>query len=118
MGLPLFRMTAEMTGGSLSIQSTEGVGTTVTAVLHTDHLDCPPLGDLPGVMAMLIQGSPNIDFLLTHATPQGEYSLDTREIREMLGPEVPLDSPEVFLWVSEYLSEQEANLNCPHSGQD
>ena len=32
MGIPLFRMAAEATGGSLSITSKPGAGTTVTAV--------------------------------------------------------------------------------------
>ena len=40
LGLPLYRMAAEQTGGSFSIESVEGEGTTVTAVFHRDHLDC------------------------------------------------------------------------------
>lgn len=110
MGIPFFRMAAEQTGGSVTLESTEGVGTTVTAVFHLDHLDCPPMGDLSGAVALMIQGSPQCDFLFTHTTPRGSAELDTREMREMLGPDVPLDDPSVFLWVSEYLSEQEANI--------
>jgi len=110
MGVPLFRMAAEQTGGSVKLESTEGAGTTVTAVFHLDHLDCPPMGDLPGAVALMLQGSPNTDFLLTHTTPRGSYTLDTREMREMLGAEVPLDAPEVFQWVSEFLTEQENNI--------
>lgn len=110
MGVPLFRMAAEQTGGSVELESAEGVGTTVRAVFHLDHLDCPPMGDLPGTAAMLIQGSPDADFRFVRTTPKGEYALDTREMREMLGPDVPLDSPEVFAWVSGYLAEQEDNI--------
>ena len=110
MGIPLYRLTAEQTGGSLRLESQEGVGTTVTAVFHLDHLDCPPLGDLAGVAAMLIQGSPEADFLITHTTPRGSYTLDTREVREMLGGDIPLDDPEVFLWLNGFLSEQEASI--------
>lgn len=110
LGIPLYRMAAEQTGGSVTLESAEGVGTTVTAVFHLEHLDCAPLGDLPGTMALIIQGSPKSDFLLTHTTPTGSYTLDTREMRELLGEEVPLDAPEVFAWVTEYLREQEAAL--------
>lgn len=110
MGIPFFRMAAEQTGGSVTLESTEGVGTTVTAVFHLDHLDCAPLGDLPGTAALIIQGSPGVDFRFSHTTPGGSYALDTREMREMLGPEVPLDAPEVYAWVTEYLREQEADL--------
>ena len=110
LGIPLYRLAAEQTGGSVTLESTEGVGTTVTAVFHLDHLDCAPLGDLPGTAALLIQGSPQTDFRFSHATPRGSYVLDTQEMREMLGPEVPLDAPEVFAWVTEYLAEQEAGI--------
>lgn len=110
MGIPLYRLTAEQTGGGLTVESEVGAGTTVTAVFHRDHLDCPPLGDFPGVAAMLIQGSPDADFLFVRSTPKGSYELDTREMREMLGENAPLNSPEVFLWVNEYLKEQEATI--------
>ena len=71
LGLPLYRMAAEQTGGSLDIQSTLGKGTTVTAVFHRRHLDCPPLGDLAGTVALLIQGSPELDLHYRHTTPRG-----------------------------------------------
>jgi nitrogen fixation/metabolism regulation signal transduction histidine kinase len=58
LGIPLYRMVAELTGGSVEIQSTQGVGTTVTAVFYTDHLDCPPLGNIAQVVALLIQAIP------------------------------------------------------------
>ncbi len=109
LGIPLYRMAAELTGGWVGLESTEEVGTTVTALFHLDHLDCPPMGDLPGAVALMIQGSPNCDFRFTHATPGGAAELDTRQMRELLGPDVPLDSPEVFQWVEEYLNEQEKN---------
>lgn len=111
LGIPLYRMAAEQTGGALKLESAEGVGTTVTAVFHLEHLDCPPLGDLPGAMATLIQGSPGADFRFSHSTALGSYCLDTREMRELLGPEVPLDAPEVFSWVTGYLQEQESAIH-------
>ena len=110
MGIPLYRMAAEQTGGSLSLESTLGAGTTITAVFHRDHLDCPPLGDLPGAAALMVQGSPQVDFTLVHTTVKGSYTFQTEQIRDLLGPEVPLDTPEVFLWIREFLAEQEANI--------
>ena len=110
LGIPLYRMAAEQTGGSVTLESAERVGTTVKAVFHLDHLDCAPMGDLPGTAALIIQGSPCADFLFAHTTPRGSYALDTREMRELLGPEVPLDAPEVFAWVTEYLGQQEAAI--------
>ena len=54
MGVPLFRMAAEMTGGSFEIDSEPGKGTVVTALFHTDHVDFVPLGDICSTVTMLI----------------------------------------------------------------
>ena len=110
MGVPLYRMAAEQTGGSFSIESTEGVGTTVTASFHLDHLDCAPLGDLAGTIAILIQGSPDINFTLARSTPRGNYIFTTQELRDYLGDEIPLDTPEIFLWLNSYLEELEQSV--------
>ena len=110
MGLPLYRMVAEQTGGSLDIQSTEGLGTDVTARFNRRHLDCPPLGDLAGTVALLIQGSPDIRWEYRHTTPKGEASLSTEELKSVLGNDISLAEPEIFAWIEDYLSEQEAQL--------
>ena len=110
LGLPLLRMTAEQTGGTLTIESQVGAGTTVTAGFHTDHIDCPPLGDLGGTVSLLIQGAPDVEWTWKHTTPRGSYFLDTRQLREILGPDVPLSEPSVTLWIREYLQEQEAAI--------
>ena len=50
LGLPLLRMAAEQTGGTMTVESRhrdthpDNHGTVVTAVFHTDHIDCPPWG--------------------------------------------------------------------------
>ncbi len=107
LGLPLLRLTAEQTGGTLEVESQEGAGTTVTALFHTDHIDCPPLGDLSATVALLIQGAPEVEWTWRHAALGGEYSLDTRQLREILGQDVPLSEPAVVLWIEGYLREQE-----------
>ena len=110
LGLPLLRMTAEQTGGTLEIESQVGIGTTVTALFHGSHIDCPPLGDLSGTVALLIQGAPDVEWTWHRTTPKGSYLLDTRELREILGPDVPLSEPSVTLWIREYLQEQEDTI--------
>ena len=107
LGLPLYRMAAEQTGGSLDIQSEVGKGTAVTARFQRRHLDCPPLGDLAGTVALLIQGSPDIELDYRHTTPNGTAELSTAQLREILGDGVSLAEPEVFAWIQEYLTEQE-----------
>ena len=110
LGLPLLRRAAEETGGTLSIESTLGVGTTVKAVFRADHIDCPPVGDMPGSITLLLQGAPEVELNYTHRVGAARIGLATRQLREELGDGISLAEPEVILWVRDYLQEQEALL--------
>ena len=111
LGLPLLRLAAEQTGGTLAVESREGVGTTVTAVFHAGHIDCPPLGDLAATVALLAQGlSGETELTYMHKGPQGAFTFDTAQVRAILGPEVPLSLPEVAQWMEGYVAEGEAGL--------
>ena len=103
LGLPLLRLAAEQTGGRLDIESTEGVGT-------TEHIDCPPVGDMAGTITLLIQGAPELELTYTHQVEERAFRLDTRQIRAELGEDVSPAEPEVILWLRDYLQEQEASL--------
>ena len=107
MGVPLFKMAAEQTGGKLEIVSDTGEdhGTTVTAYFYKDHLDFTPLGDVISTMTTLIQGHPDTDFLFTHLIDDKEIRLDTRELRAVLEG-VPLNTYDVLEWIREFLEEQ------------
>ena len=107
MGVPLFKMAAEQTGGKLEIISDTGEdhGTTVTAYFYKDHLDFTPLGDVISTVTTLIQGHPDTDFLFTHRIDDKEIRLDTRELRAVLEG-VPLNTYDVLEWIRGYLEEQ------------
>ena len=107
MGVPLFKMAAEQTGGKLEIISDTGEdhGTTVTAYFYKDHLDFTPLGDVISTVTTLIQGHPDTDFLFTHLIDDKEIRLDTRELRAVLEG-VPLNTYDVLEWIRGYLEEQ------------
>ena len=111
LGLPLLRMAAEQTGGSMTVESRhrdihpDNHGTTVTAVFHTDHIDCPPVGDLVATVTTLIQGHPDRDFYFRHADGDTVVELDTRQLREVLG-DVSLAEFEVLQWITGYLQDQ------------
>lgn len=108
LGLPLLRMAAEQTGGSLEVESSLGIGTAVTALFHRGHIDCPPLGDMAATVSLLAQGLPEgVELTYTRRSPKGEFRFDTAEIRAVLGPGVPLSDPEIAQWVREYVEEGE-----------
>ena len=110
LGIPLFKLAAEQTGGSITIKSSErstsaNHGTVVTAVFNKNHLDFTPLGDVVSTITTLIQGHPDRDFVFLHEKNGSSVSLDTREIREVL-EDIPLDSFEILCWIKDNLSEQ------------
>ncbi|MGN0494312.1 MAG: sensor histidine kinase [Acutalibacteraceae bacterium] len=111
MGVPLLKLAAEQTGGTLRIESRcerdypENHGTAVRAEFYKNHIDMTPLGDVISSILTLIQGHPDTDFLFKHILPDKTVSLDTRELKTVLG-DVPLNSYEVIKWIEEYLKEQ------------
>ena len=105
LGVPLFKMEAEMTGGEFSIRSTPGVGTTVTAQFVPSSVDMIPLGDINATIGLLIKCNPDRDFLFQREKDGQSFTLDTRELRAVLGEDVPLDANEVTHWIEEYLKE-------------
>ena len=109
LGLPLFREAAETAGGKMTIRSKEGVGTTVEASFELGNIDLPPLGDVPGSIVNLVQCNPELDFVFRVESDGETFCMDTREIREILQG-VPLSSPEVALFLREYLEEHTENL--------
>ena len=114
LGLPLLKMQSEMTGGSFSITSKSETehsdhGTTVTASFKKSSIDYLPLGDIVGTVCVLIQGMGNVDLIFRHTLPDGEIELSTEEMRQMLG-DVPLDLPEVIVWVKDFLEENYSSV--------
>jgi anti-sigma regulatory factor (Ser/Thr protein kinase) len=109
LGVPFFKMSSEMTGGSFSITSQPGVGTEVIARYRTDHIDMTPLGDMKETILLLVIGNPEVDFLYRHTLDGESFALDTRELREILG-DVPFSEPDITQWIREYLAEGEAEI--------
>lgn len=117
LGLPLLKMAAEGTGGTLFITSThkdedeKNCGTTVKATFYTNHIDCPPLGDVVSTMVLLVQSAPFLPrYIYRHVKDGKESHLDTKELHEQLGGDIPLNEPEILSFIGEYLKEQEDAL--------
>ena len=105
LGVPFFKMAAEMTGGSFQIDSTVGKGTAVTAVFTLDHIDRMPLGDIASTMTALIGPNPDRDFILDYRVDDRHFTMDTREFRSVLGPEISLSEPQVLAYIAGYIGE-------------
>ena len=109
LGVPLFKLSAEQTGGSFDIKSKVGEGTVTTASYVKSHVDMTPLGDINDTVKILIQCNPDIDFVFTRSTDNGSFTLDTRELREVLEG-VSLNTPDVLEWIAQFLEENTQNI--------
>ncbi len=112
LGLPLLKMTAQATGGEMSIASKMGEGTTVRVSFGLSHIDRPPMGDVPGVLHTLVLMNPQTDFHFAFDYDGKTFVLDTREIREAVAP-IPLDHPEISAWIRDCLKQ---NIDELHGG--
>lgn len=105
MGIPLFKMAAEMTGGHLELKSELGVGTEIAAHFKTDSIDFTPLGDIDATILTLITMHEEIDFVYRFKIDENEFVLKTSELKAILG-EVSFNDIDVRMWLKDYISEQ------------
>jgi len=99
-----------MCNGTFDISSEPGVGTTTEATFQHSHIDRPPLGDLAGTLLCMIVGFAGVDVLYEHHVDDREFVLDTREIRAILGDDIPFSDPDVLAFLNESLHEGWASL--------
>ena len=95
LGLSLLSAAAERCDGGLEIESQAGRGTKVITRFQHSHIDRAPIGDMPGTLATLIMGYPDVDFVYQHRINEQEFSFDTREIRAEM-PDLSLQDPVVI----------------------
>lgn len=97
LGISLFKMAAELTEGSLTVNSTEGVGTKVHVVFTHNHIDRAPLGDIAQTIISLVNRGSS-DIVYTHIINDKEFTFSTIEVKAVLEG-IPLDEPSVMMWM-------------------
>jgi len=103
LGLPLFSEAAKACNGSFDIVSQLGKGTTVTAVFQNSHIDRAPLGDMAETVASMVLSLGHTRLIYTQSFNGESFTLDTREVQDILGEEVSIQSLEVISWIKEYV---------------
>ncbi|HOV91362.1 MAG TPA: ATP-binding protein [Syntrophorhabdaceae bacterium] len=104
LGIPLLKGTAETCGGHFNIKSTPGEGTEIEVFFQLDHPDLPPIGNLKDTILILTVGNPEVDFLFNIKNDVINFIFDTEEIKGLLDG-VPINSPEVIKFLTNYLDE-------------
>lgn len=104
LGLSFLKQLAEQTDGQFSLSSVLGKGTVVTATFTLGHVNLLPMGDMAATITALVQSNPNTDFVYTITADDDSFTVDTRELRSILG-DVSLAEPQVAVFLREYVHE-------------
>ena len=105
LGISFLKEAAEITGGSLELQSAPGAGTTVTAHFTKSHIDRQPIGDLTGTIIALVSLNPDIDLEVSYKVNRDEFEFSTQEVKNMLGDDTRLSEPSITSFLTEYINE-------------
>ena len=98
LGISFLDQAAREAGGGLTINSTPGTGTELTATFIASHIDRKPIGDLGSTMITLILGNPEADFIVRINADGVTAELDTREIKTGLDG-VSITHPTVLSYI-------------------
>lgn len=77
LGIALFKLSAEQSGGSFTIRSEQGRGTRAEAAYIISGIDRAPLGSIADTMAALIAANPETDFTLEYAADGKAFAFAT-----------------------------------------
>jgi hypothetical protein len=113
LGIPLFVAAAERCDGTLTIDSTLGKGTTISATFRHSHIDRAPLGDMPSTLMCILMRDQEFDLTYQHRSIQNHvervFEFDTVQIKQILG-DVPLYYPDIRDWLREFVAQGEQQL--------
>lgn len=104
MGIPLFKMAAEMCGGTFTIESEKNVGTVVTATFPVNSIDRPPLGNIADTIVSVVGNLCGTDLIFNFSVDGDAFTLDTRDVRKELDG-IPIDSPEILVFLRDMINE-------------
>lgn len=108
LGISLFKLAAELTGGSQIITSKVGVGTVVKTTFAHNHIDRAPLGNIGDtIIATITRG--NVDLIYTHQFNTHSFEFSTLEIKKVLDG-IPINDPSIILWIRNNIEEGLAEL--------
>ena len=109
LGIPLLQEATSRCNGSFKIESQLGVGTIIYCTFERDNIDRAPLGDISSTVLAIINTLVNCNFKYVHKVDGKSFELSTSNIKEILEVD-NLNSPEILLWIKEYIDESTNEL--------
>ncbi|MDD2207129.1 MAG: ATP-binding protein [Aminobacterium sp.] len=105
LGLPFLKQLAELCDGKLVIESAPGKGTWVRASFRYDHIDLPPLGNIPASLISLLIAYPEVQLIYRHNLNGRNFTFDSFELNNVLGDIREVQNPSIARWLQEYFKE-------------
>jgi hypothetical protein len=107
LGLPFLFQTAEAAGGRADIESTEGIGTTVSFSFDLSHVDLPVFGNFTTAATTLMTYGFEGNLKIRRKVNEKSYCVTKAELTEALGDLNDLDS---LVLLKEYIGSNEEEL--------
>jgi anti-sigma regulatory factor (Ser/Thr protein kinase) len=85
LGLAFAKQLCETVGGEFHLDSRKDEGTSVALVLPRDHVDMPPVGDLPYLFAQVMFLEGEYEMLVHRRLENSSYRVCRVELRESVG---------------------------------
>lgn len=84
LGLPFLKMTTDLCGGTLDIDTAPGVGTTISFTLDLSNVDTPPMGDLPSLFVTLMNYPGAHDLAIRREAGDASYDISRADLAAAL----------------------------------
>lgn len=107
LGLPFLFQTSEMTEGSATIESEEGVGTTVSFRFDPKNVDLPMFGNFTTTAVTLITYGFDGNLTIERSVKGKSYEVSKNELTEALGD---LNDLESLMMLKQFMASQEEEL--------
>ncbi|MDR1997770.1 MAG: ATP-binding protein [Candidatus Margulisbacteria bacterium] len=85
LGLAFLNQAVKAVDGDFEIKSEEGTGTSVVFSFPKKHLDCPPLGDLPGTLLLMFAYPGAYELNVTRQLNGQKYTVLRSELQAAAG---------------------------------
>jgi len=109
LGIPLFKLAAEMSEGGLSLVTESGKGAKIEARFRHSHIDRMPLGDISSTFLALLVSHPEIHWVFIYQTTDKDgnvdnFEFDDTELKNELG-DMPITEPDILTFVRGLIEE-------------
>ena len=110
LGLSFLKQNTELCDGNLLLFSEKNIGTRVIATFKKSHPNRPPIGDIAGVISLLMCGNPEINFIYLQRKNNKNFEICTNKIKAIM-KNIPINHPKIRQFVKDSILESIIEFN-------